>query len=246
MEKFRRFMPVIVLVAALALRLVNLWMEPTTSRDGIAYVELAAEWGEGGGYYEHAKKLSNPPPPLFIYLLKCAMKAGLPGDGFGKAVNIAAGTLLVLAIYLLALEFSSFPIAISAMAIAAINPLLITLSIQPQREILYLLGMSAAFLCILHGIKRETGLWIAGGAFAAVAFLTRKEALELPLVICVFMAVATISGQLKIKLALRYAAYFLAGFLATAVVLCLLMGVSWEFFALIFEQAGRLLRKVTV
>ena len=176
--------PLAVFVIAVAFRVLlytnDNWMP---SRDSIGYAQCVAQWKNTGRFYADQSEIAwqhQYYPPLLLVLEKnfsCGDKNPLR---VGVIINIVAGVVFCLLIYWIGwLLFKSLSGAYIAGMFAAVNPFLIELSVQAQREMLFLVFV-AAILCLwLKDEFRCPRDIVWGGVFTALAFLSRYEALEL-------------------------------------------------------------------
>ncbi len=161
------------------------------SRDAVQYLNLAAYWHENGGFGAVAAAYPfSQCPPFFLYLLQAGNHFGIPCEVWGIGINVAASSLLAVIFYLTArkLELGELP-AFFIGLLAAVHPTLVTYSLQPQRESLYLLFLGCAILSCVYLIREGIPAYAAGvGLFAALGAEIRYEALEmLPLFILVLL-----------------------------------------------------------
>ena len=188
-------------------------LEPSIGRDASLYCHLAQEWNNNGEF-NHLWI-----PPLLIFLMKCGTSIGISVQTAGQAVNMIAGSLCTLIGYGITSEVTeNKKAALIAAALFAVHPGINNLSIEIQRDALYLFLAGTAMWSALAGLKRKNFLfWIISGIFCALAALTRFETFEfLPIAAGVLFA-AAISRQISWKQACLY----IFGFYAfTAVTFC--------------------------
>lgn len=175
---------------ALFLRLLHLYFEPVLSRDSIFYIEVCRVWASGcfADVYQVFPEVWIP--PLFLYLLKTMIKCGANPEIAGFVFNLILGIALVPLAYFFArgLQFSR-RCSLWAGALAMMHPRLIELSIQVQRENLYLVLLFLAAIFLIYGsLRKQVWLIVWSAAFFALSVLTRYEALEMcPAVFLVFL-----------------------------------------------------------
>lgn len=172
-----------VVFVAFCLRFFSWWMEPTISRDGVKYIGFVQSWRQFSAFDDFfaANPLFNI-PPFFIYLTEfISRNAGVSPEYAALALNIVLGALLVLIAFDLLKEAgASAVICWCAAILTAVHPVLISYSIQVQRENLYLFFCSLFGSCAIRALKRNSPVWwIGAGVFSSGAFLTRYEGGEL-------------------------------------------------------------------
>ncbi len=169
-------------VLALILMLVSLHCESALSRDGTLYIRMICRW-HGGTYQDLLSAIpgSDWIPPLYLYLVSSLMKSGLAPDIAARAINIVAACCLPLISYMIAGEFlPRRRMALAAALLTAVNPSLVAMAIQPQREILYLFFAGWCFYWLIRGFRSRKWYCSAlAGVFFSPAFLTRYEAVEI-------------------------------------------------------------------
>jgi len=178
------FAPLAVLAIAVAFRVWfysnDNWMP---SRDTLRYVERVVQWKTTGQLYDaqtESARAQEYYPPLLLALMKSLSAGDKNCLRAGVIINIVAGVVFCLLSYWIGwLLFKRVSGAYIAGLFAAVNPFLIGLSIQVQREML-LLVFAAAILCLWlkddFECPRDV---VVGGVLTALAFLSRYEAVEL-------------------------------------------------------------------
>lgn len=157
------------LFAAL-IRCVSWYFEPELARDSVHYLALA------NGQTEESFR-----PPLFVETLRLIKIFGGDPHIGGVIVNIIAGSMVPVLIFLIAGELKfELRWRIVAAIIAAVHPRLVQCSIELLRESQYLFFTTLFILCVCAAARRANlWLWSAAGISAALAMLCRFEALEL-------------------------------------------------------------------
>ncbi len=166
----------------LGLCLVARLAEPMISRDGALYLELVRVWHENGDFQavlEYWKGYWIP--PLYLYAVQLIMYCGCSAEFAGIGINILLGCSLPVICYFIALEIGmSRKIALCSALLTALNPVIIGLVIEPQRESLYLFFCGLLIYFIIRGLKRmEWRCFIIAGICGGCSFLTRYETLEM-------------------------------------------------------------------
>ena len=158
-EKYRTFLLLTCIpLLSLFLSLFCWNLEPTVSRDGLLYLELVQVWHDHGSFQavlEYWPQFWIPPFPL--YLMKLLTDCGIPAEAAGVGLNIAMGCCLPLIVYGIAMEITGKrKIALCSALLTALNPSMIELAIEVQRDMIYLFfcGLLIYFLFI-RKIRRE-------------------------------------------------------------------------------------------
>ena len=180
-----------LMLAAFLLAWLCYSLEPVFSRDGCLYLELVEIWHQTGslqGLLEAYPDIWIPPFPL--YLMKLLMDFGVPKAWAGLALNMVMFAFLPLIIWKICRLL--FPdrqqIAWWTAAFIAVNPAMIDLAIEPQRDMIYLFFCGFLILFLLRGIlQRQYRDWLCAGVFFIFSALTRFETWEiLPLLAAYF------------------------------------------------------------
>jgi len=168
----------IVLFAAL-IRLWYAWCHPLESNDGIRYLSWIRQWVSEGSCESLLVR-----PPLFFYLARGLMACGLSVENATLAINLAAGSLLVIPVYLAgrALWKKHFS-GIAAAFFCAVMPKLVKFSCVRLRDGLYLffIGWVIAFWAWAFQAENDRrGVWSAFfcGLAMALGVMCRFEMLE--------------------------------------------------------------------
>lgn len=175
-----RFCLSAIIIAAFLIRLIYWRCEPALSRDGTYYLLLA----RGEPVTDYLLDIPRQ-APFFSSILRGMYLAGLDPHVCGILLNIMAGTGLVLIIGRISRHLSpSFCFISLCTALAAVHPALIRLSIELQRESIYMLFMGITILSAINVREskepRQFFLHISGtGAWGAFTALTRYEGWEL-------------------------------------------------------------------
>jgi 4-amino-4-deoxy-L-arabinose transferase-like glycosyltransferase len=158
----------ILLLAALLVRVYKGVVTPVIAEDGVAYIEqaslfLSGAWGEAlGAHY----------PPL--YPLSLALVAWIISDPIiaGKAVSAIFGTLGILPLRALGLEIFPAGTVRIALVLYIVSPFLLTFSGEVLSESAFVFFV----LCALAGIWKGRLLPVIGsGISLGLATLTRPE-----------------------------------------------------------------------
>ena len=106
--------------------------DPVISRDGTLYLEMADIWQKNGNFQAILDRFTNFwIPPFYLWLVKTAVNLGVPLEVAGRGVNILAGTMLPLTVYLIAQEVQKDKrISLLAAVLMAVNPRILELSMR--------------------------------------------------------------------------------------------------------------------
>ena len=163
---------------------------PTLGRDSVNYVSLIQLWHDTGSF---SGVLEARPdfwfPPLSLFLAKILTDCGIGAESAAVGLNIFFGCMLPLIMFGIArVVTESTKIALASAALVAVNPVMIELSVEAQRDVPYLFfcGLLIFFFCcaVRHG---RWYYWIGAGVAFAFSFLIRYETLELLPVIGIYL-----------------------------------------------------------
>lgn len=178
-----RLLVAAILALALILRLglAVLHDPPRATGDAADYARHAASIADRGSYPQSGIAPSGGPtafrPP--VYPLQLAAVYEVLGREEGpRVVGALTGTLAVALLGLCALWLFGRREALAAMAIAAVFPPLIMVSVAQLSEGLFIALVLGALACALAARRDERTRWVvAAGALAGVAALTRTNGL---------------------------------------------------------------------
>ena len=225
-------------------------LEPTVSRDGLLYLELVQVWHDHGSFQA---VLEYWPqfwiPPFLLYLMKLLTDCGIPAEAAGVGLNIAMGCCLPLIVYGIAMEITGKRnIALCSALLTALNPSMIELAIEVQRDMIYLFFCGLLIYFLACGIRRQKWFyWVFAGVFFACSFLTRYETLEFIPLIAFYFLFLLIAKYMSWKKLLINASVFLASMAAVFFLLIHTMGVQEHLFGSYqkyYLQKWRLLERV--
>jgi len=175
---------VIVAVALLVRLGLALGYEPPPfTGDAADFGRHAAALADQGSYPE-SLATGGPTafrPPGYPFVLAAVYELGGRGDT-PRAVGALLGTLAVALLGFVALRLFDRRVAVVAMAIAAVFPPLVMVSVAQLSEGLFIVLVLAALACVLHAPGRMRWV-IAAGALAGAAALTRSNGLVLVVVL---------------------------------------------------------------
>ena len=170
-----------VLLFAILFRLAVLaYTSPLLDRDSISYLWMAQQWFDHGSYgamLQSTDAYYEYTPFLSIFLIQSAMHLGLSAKVAAVILALIFGSLIPLLGYGIAKTVCrSKKVALVSALFFAINPVLVEYSLQPTREIFYLVWIGLTLLAACQGIRhRNIGAWAAAGIFCGFACLTRYE-----------------------------------------------------------------------
>lgn len=231
----------IILLCGFLLKIAGLFLEPTLSRDGALYVQLIKIWSDSNDFNALLQYWEGYwIPPFFLYLAKCLMYFGLTAAQAGIGINLVLGTFAPLVGFGIAFEVTrNRIIALCSALLLAMHPSLNELSVQVQRDMIFLFLSGSAVWSICAGIRRKKWyFWILGGLLLSMSFLTRYETAEFLLLTAVALTILVCTKYLTVRQYFLYGFYMLAAFLASASLLCHIMGTdnADEIYRTYFEQ----------
>ena len=219
----------LILVGAFLIRFHVSHENPMLSRDAIGLVEKAICWFESGRIVmpvsAHELFVSWK-PPLLTAIMASGMNFGFSPVNVGLCFNLFCGVLLVLSVYLIALEmFEKRSWAFLCAVLAAVHPSLVRFSTIIQREAPYLLCASFLFYAVLTGIKRKSILpWCVAGIATAVGLGFRLESGEFPFFILIILGIFVLKRQINQSELFRICVAYFGTLLLIGVLICLSMG----------------------
>ncbi len=209
------FWLVLIMLLAVALRLIYLQNHPLETRDGIRYMAQTQQWFSDGTWQKQDPYLQSS-PVLYCYLSKSLMHLGFSVERSTICVNFIAGIALLIPIWLAGkiLFREEKADALLLTLFAAVCPKLIQYSCERLREGTFLFFSACVFCSCFYVIfceKRTKLVTILCGTCTFLAVACRFEALEL-LFFCV-CAICAVAGWREKKLlsSVQYASLFLAG-----------------------------------
>lgn len=170
-----------ILLLSFLLKLLCWHWDPTVSRDGSLYIHLSQIWYETGSFQGVNDSLTGIwLPPLFLYLIKSLMYMGLSAELAGVWLNLTLGTFTPLLVYGIAYETTQKKnVSVCAALLIAVNPSMNALSVEVQRDMIYLFFAGLTLWLLTAGVRRQKWyFWFFSGFPASCAILTRFETLE--------------------------------------------------------------------
>ena len=187
-----------VMLIALILRIAGLIAEPKViENEGAEYARIAYNIRNGHGYIGTMSGSELLFPPLYPVLIAGVSFVTGNLELAARVINLLAGTLLVMAIFLIAEALYGRRVAILSALVVAFYPLLIALSASTYSECLYITLMIGGLYQGLawQKTKRVTNALLAG-VFLGLAYLTRPEALPYSLTLATLVVtISVIEGE---------------------------------------------------
>ena len=196
-----------ILIFSFLLKFWSWSMEPTVSRDGCLYIRFVQIWYDTGSFQ---CVLQDWPhfwlPPLPFFLMKCLMHAGLSAEHAGVLLNMGLGTFTPMIAYGIAIEVTRKKgIALGSALLVAVSPAMNALSIEIQRDMVYLFFAGLTIWFFVSGIRRQTiKYWFFAGLACGCSLLSRFETLEFLVIVPVFFVLMCITKHLSWKKGLTW------------------------------------------
>ena len=215
---------------ALLLRLYALFAESFVARDAVYYLDLAEKWSRA----DFASLLADDPRlhvlPMYCFLVKLAIQAGMGPLAAALAVSVTLGTALVPVMYGCGRAlFDSRGMGLLTALLTAAHPIFVELSAQVFREDAMLLGLGAALWLAVKG-EKKLHWWLWSGVGVAFAILSRYEALEAVGAAGVYLGLNWALGVAKWRGQIAKYGCFLLGVALGLALFSLIMGVPWRFY----------------
>jgi len=215
----RYFFPGFIFLFALLMRFVGRCLDPVLSRDSISYVQLIPVVNAPAQLTALLDAMSLQYIPLLPLHLANFLYRLLPvsPEQAGLWLNLLLGSGVAVIVWYMARELHFTPFwSFMAGLLAAVQPTLIELSIQIQRDTAYIFFIGLTILFALKTVRRQR--WFCWGICAvslSLALFCRYEALEfIPLFILAMIFCAKSFRQF-----LFFLASFMVSLLLSAVVI---------------------------
>ena len=222
-----------ILLLSFLLKLLCWHWDPTVSRDGCLYIHISRIWYETGSFQGVIDAWKGFwLPPLFLYLIKSLMYTGLSAELAGVWLNLTLGTFTPLLVYGIAYETTQRKdISLCSALVAAVIPSMNALSIEVQRDMIYLFFAGLTLWLLTAGVRRQKWyFWCCAGFSCSCAFLTRFETLEFLVIVPLSLLLLFIGKFCSWKKVLRYAGLFLISvFGFTSALSCLMQTQDYLF-----------------
>lgn len=190
--------------AALAIRLYFLRFFTVISADGIGYVSVAREIVR----WDTLIWSTNHPPvyPLLIGLVSLLVP---DFELAGRIVSMVMGSLIVVPVYLLAVELFDRRVGVMACLLAMVWSSLRMWSGEVMSQATYITLMLLGSWLLWHAFRKRSGCRAAaGGLVMALAYLTRPEALITFAAVTLVLLLVSLAGGISRQ---RLAGLILAG-----------------------------------
>lgn len=215
--------------ASLLLSMLCQRLEPTIPIDGIYYCKIAESWSNCSSFSDLLNQYPNyRVPPFFLWMMKLLIQCGVSPHSAGIGINMFAGALLPLVLYAIAWQiFHHRVMALAAALLLVVHPTRLELSIEPLRDMLYLLFCGTFFWSFLLAARQKTiWMWSLTATSLVLAAFTRYEALELlPITLFYFVFFYFVRPEER-GFTLRAAVIFLASLVVFFLLLVFLMGIE--------------------
>ena len=191
---------VLIFLAALLFRLVELALNPLLSRDAALYLTQAELWYETGDYTKTLLP-GNEVPPLQLWTIKTIMALGCGAEVAGRTMSLFLGSLLPAVAFLLAWKIGGrIRIALVAALLTIVHSELASYSYQPLRENYYLFFEGLLLVFLVDAARKDAvWKWCICGILFSLAFFSRYEILEFLLLIPLLLAFLVFRRRMKLK-----------------------------------------------
>lgn len=210
---------------ALGIRFYFLQFCKVISADGVSYAQIARAFirGDGLGGAVHF--------PPFYPILVGLMNLLVPDvELAGRLVSMLMGSLIVVPVYLLALEFFDRRIGLLAGTLSIVWPSIRFWSDEVMSQATYITLILTGIYLIWRGLKKSSFISsTAGGIFIGLSYLTRPEAFIVFLAMTLVLLVYSLVNRVSWK---GLAVFILSSWLAFSV-------VSSPYVYLLHEKTGK-------
>lgn len=210
-----------ILVLSSILISLQRFMEPEMGRDSSYYLVLAEYWRDGG--FQGVLDLIGNFwfPPLHLFLIVALSHTGLSPETAAMIIGMGCGILMPLVSFFIARElFHDKRISIAAALLTAVNPSIIEMAVQTQRDVPYLFAAGWCIFFIIAAIKRNNWrYWCAAGIPFAFSMLIRYETAEFLPLLGIYFIVTIFKKQQKWYLTMRNLAIFALSGIISAIIL---------------------------
>ncbi len=216
-------------ILSLVLMLLLRWFEPGLGRDGTLYVNLARIWAEQD--FTAVTEYYCPfwLPPLYIWLGSLLVQCGIPAESALIGMNMGLGCLLPLICAGIAYEVTqNRKMVLCSALLIAVNPAVMELATQPQRDMLYLILCGAGLYFVCAAIRRKQWyFWLCAGIIFGASALVRYETFEMIALAGIYFIYQWAKDEWKYMM--LNASVLMASFAATGCLLICLIGVQEHF-----------------
>lgn len=191
-DKTKWWISIFLFIVSLLIRIIKLATDPLLMRDAANYLLMAERWFDSNNYDLTFRQYSGVVvPPLPVWIIKQTMIFGFGSEITGRAINLFAGSIIPVVAFILFYNISRrIKLSTATGLLISINPNLVSCSIQPLRENLYLVFCIIALVYLTKSSKGIiSGLYCLWGAvFCILSIFCRYEAFELiPLCIAIIL-----------------------------------------------------------
>ena len=226
----------LIITAAMILRVVYAVLHPIETRDGIWYINFTQKWFEAGDAALPVYETMSP--PLYCYLGKNLMYCGLSAAEALLYINMICGILLLIPAYLIGRYiYNDRNAGLWFAAFAAVMPPLVEYSCVRLREGLYLFllfWIVCLWIMALKRINWKLNAFI-GGCLCIPALYCRYEAWEMFPFMLLGLPLVMLFPNWKWKEALGSAGFVLLGIVVAGVIFYFLPGMP-NIFNILFNR----------
>ena len=204
---------------ALSLRIWHLIIDPLLLRDSINILEYTEYWHSFGVFPDPDKFGIIPPFPILA--ISTIVSLGVTYEVSGRSIALFFGSLIPVLGFFIALSiFKKTKFGIFYGLLLCIHPTLISYSIQPLRDNIYLSLIGLTFYLLIKGVQTQTFvIWYECGFIYALAVFSRYEALEFIVVILGFLMFSGISKKKSFSIVSEKATLLFLGFFSAFILL---------------------------
>ena len=222
----------LIFAASLAFRLLKLALDPGLGRDSTLYLAWADSWFDTGNHLFYELDGPTRTPPLWPWAIKTVMAYGFNAEITGRAISQFLGSLIPVVGFFFAMKISrNIRIALLAAFVLVIQPDLVTLTAQPQRENFYLLFNALLLLAAADAIRNDSTLeWGVCGILLSLAVFCRHEAFEFALLGPLVLLLLFFFKKIELKQVFVRSAVFFAFFALSFLLLLSFVDFDYKFF----------------
>ena len=204
--------------SALLVRLLKLLLDPALMRDAALYLVMADSWYETGDYAHTLLYSYVPPFPLLT--IKSLMASGIGAEAAGRTLSLFFGSMTAVIAFLFVFKLCrNIRIALLTGILFIFHPDLVTYSVQPLRENIYIFFIGALLTMIVDAVHDNSAVkWGICGIPLSLAFFSRYETAEFFLIIPVIIVILLFLKRIKLKQAFFLAVSLGLTFILTSVV----------------------------
>ena len=216
----------LILLLGASVRIARCYLVNWIEKDPLAYITMSKYIAQGE--IEKAIEIRPEIPPLHITLMAALEEIGLSPEHAGVMISLLSGTLIILAIFLIASIVFNDKLALLAAFIASLQTELVHNSTFILRESLALCFMLFALYFAMWAIKKHTWWkWCLSGILTGLCSLTRPDGMEIFLAIPLWLVVSFIFYPTERRAILTKC---LPGFIIFVILFCAIVFPIQEFF----------------